>query len=150
MTVVGSVGNEVTRVDRWLQATLTGSTAVTGPLGDGVNGVHADVAPPGAKHPLVIHQFQGGADVRGAGPFRIMLNGLWVVKVIGETRDILELEPIDDAIDALLQGASGAAADGLIFSSVREYPLTLAERDNGHDYRHLGGAYRVLAQIPST
>lgn len=150
MTVVGSVGDETTIVDQWLQATLTGDSVLIGLLPDGVDGVHADVAPGAARHPLVVHQFQGAADVRGAGPFRIMTNGLWLVRAIDETRDYLTLAPIANRIDVLLQAASGTAAAGIVFSSVREYPYRMVERDNGHDYRHLGGAYRCLAQIPAT
>lgn len=150
MTVVGSVGDETTIVDQWLQATLAGDSALIAFLPDGTDGVHADEAPPAAKFPLVIHQFQAGTDVRGSGPYRIMTNGLWIVKAVGETRDRLTIKPIADRIDVLLQAASGAAADGLVFSSVREFPFRLNENENGHDYRHLGGGYRCLAQIPST
>lgn len=150
MTVVGSIGDETTIVDQWVTATLTGDTATTDLLADGANGVHADIAPPGAGHPLIVFQFQGGFDVRGAGPHRIMLSGLWLIRAIGECRDYLQIKPIADRIDALFQGTDGTADGGFVFSSVREQPFRLAEHDDGHDYRHLGGIYRCLAQLPAT
>lgn len=150
MTVVGSIGDETTIVDQWITATLTADATIIAALTDGENGVHADIAPPKAGHPLIVFQFQGGFDVRGAGPHRIMLSGLWLIRAIGEGRDYLEIKPIADRIDALFQGADGSAADGFVFSSVREAPFRLAEREEGHDYRHLGGVYRCLAQIPAT
>lgn len=145
--MVGSVGDETTIVDQWLTATLAPDSALVALIG--ANNVHADQAPPGATHPFIVHQFQGAADVRGSGPLRIMTSGIWIVKAVGETRDYLTLKPIADRIDVLLQAASGTAAGGFIFSSVREFPFRLPERENGHDYRNLGGGYRCLAQLPS-
>lgn len=147
MTVVGSVRSETTRVSRWLTATLATDTTIISLIG--ANNVHSRRATPGAHYPLIIHQMLGAADVRGSGPYRIMTNGLWLVKAVGETRDILDLEPIADRIDELLQAGSGTAADGIVLSSVREYPFELDEHENGKDFLHLGGAYRCLAQIPT-
>lgn len=148
MTIVGSVGDETTVVDVWLTTKFTGDTTLMGMLPGGVN---ADVAPPRADHPLLVHQFQGGADVRGGGPFRIMFSGLWVVKIVGATRDYLSLKPAADRVDVLLNAAAGETDDGgLIFSCTREQPFRLPESENGNDFRSLGGLYRILAQIPST
>lgn len=146
--IAGSVGDETTIVDVWLTTMFTGDTTLMAMLAGGVN---ADVAPPKAAHPLLVHQFQGGADVRGGGPFRIMLSGLWVVKIVGQTRDYLSLKPAADRVDALLNAAAGTTTDGgLIFSCTREQPFRLAESENGNDYRSLGGLYRILAQNPTT
>lgn len=148
--MVGSVGDETTRVDQWLTTTLKTDSTLAAFLAQGANGVHADEVPPRGTFPAVVHQFQGGADVRGAGPLRIMISGLWIVKAIAETRNYLDVKAIADRIDVLLQAKSGTADGGYIFACVRESPFRMAEHDQlgNRDFRHLGGAYRCIAQVP--
>lgn len=141
------MADETTRVDEWVQGRLTGDATLVGLL---AGGIHADVAPQGSVFPVVVHQFQGGADVRTAtSDGRIMLSALWLIKAIGKSETYLGLRAAADRIDALFEKASGAAGtDGFVFSSTRVTPFRLAEDDEGVAYRHLGGIYRVFAQVP--
>lgn len=142
----GSVGDEISRFEQWLYATLEPDTALRAALG-GAGRVHSDEVPPGALFPACVYQFNGGDDVRGAGPHRIMLNGVWIVKCIVPGRDILAAKPAADRIDVLLQGSSGSADGASIFSCVRDAPVRYPERTaDGKDFRHLGGRYRAFVQ----
>lgn len=145
------MADETTRVDQWLQARLAGDGTLIALLTDGAAGVHADEVPPAGEFPAVVHQFQGGADQQGASTDRIMLSGLWVVKAIVAGRDYLAAQPAADRVDVLLHGAASSSPvdDGTVFSCVREQPFRLAERtEDGQDFRHLGGVYRIEVQVP--
>jgi len=135
--------NEIPRVDQWLYATLNGDTALMAL----VSGVHNAEAPQGAALPYAIFSFQGGGDVRGVGPTRIMVSALYQVKSVGGGASYGPLKAPVDRIDELLQGASGSVSDGWIYSCVREQPIAYKETSpGGAQFRHLGGLYRIIAQ----
>lgn len=141
------MADETTRVDAWLFARLTGDA----PLVALTPRIFADVVPQGETFPAVVYQLQAGTDVRTAtGDGRIMINGLWLVKAIGDTDTFAGLAPIADRVDFLLEesGGGAAGADGAVFTSMRESPFRLVEPDEGVQYRHLGGMYRIYAQVP--
>lgn len=140
---------ETVRVEQWLEGVLTGDAALTSPLGkhpDTQQCVYSYLAPSGAKYPLVIYSYQGGHDVRGVGPGRIMVSALYQVKVVGQGTSFVSLRPIADRLDALLQAASGTVVDGAVLMCTREQPLAYVETANGIQYRHLGGLWRIIAQ----
>lgn len=142
------MSDELTRVDAWLQSELAGDTTITGIVAERVYGDSAD---PDASYPFIVHQFQGGADVQGVGPNRIMISGLWLVRAVAQTRTWTSLAPAADAIDTVLQGNLGgpAGSDGAVFSAVRERPFKLIEDiEGGEQIRQLGGLYRIEAQVP--
>lgn len=134
---------ETVVVERWLYGLLSGDTALAAAVSARIYGY---VAPLGTAFPLVIFQTQGGLDVRGVGPTRIMSDLTVVVKAIDRAEGFGTLATIAARIDALLQGASGAATGGLVISCVREQPFSLVEVIDGAQYRHLGGIYRIAAQ----
>lgn len=141
------MADETTRADEWLHGVLADATLAALLTG----GIHADVAPQGTRFPYGLHQFQGGADVRGNGPDRIMISGLWLVKAVAETESYIGvLCDAADRIDELLQATSGpGGSDGEVFSSVREQPFRMPEvLEGGTQVRHLGGIYRLLVQVP--
>lgn len=140
------MADETTRADEWIRSVLVADTTVAG----AVSGVFGDLAPEGATFPYVLFQFQGGADVRGSGPTRIMVSGLWVVRAVAQQSTYLGvLQTVADRVDVLMQATSGAAgSDGQVFSSVREQPFRMTEvLDGGEQVRHLGGIYRLLVQV---
>lgn len=134
---------ETTRIDEWLYTLLSADTELNAVVDDRVYGY---VAPQGAAMPFVLFAYQGGRDVRGVGPSRIMASALYQVKVVGEGASFSGLEAIADRLDALLQGASGSVTDGAVLMCVREQPIVYVEVDNGVQYRHLGGLWRIIAQ----
>lgn len=143
-------GNELTRVDVWLQTLLAGDTALQALVGNPAR-VYSDVADPAATYPFIVHQHQGSADVRGVGPGRIMLSGVWLVRAVAQTTTWTALAACADRIDRLLQGNPGgpAGTDGAVFSSVREQPFKQVENiEGGEQIRHLGGLFRILVQVP--
>jgi len=137
---------ETVRVEQWLYALLTGDT---GP--DGVHTlvggrIYSYVAPQGAELPYVVYSYQGGYDVRGVGPARIMVSAVYQIKAIGQGHSFAPLQPVADRLDALLQGASGSVLDGHVLMCVREQPVAYVEISAGVPYRHLGGLWRMIAQ----
>lgn len=134
---------ETARVDRWLYERLAGDATLSGLVG---GRIYAFVAPQGTAFPFVVFAHQGGHDVLGVGPARVMVSLLYQVKAVGQTAAVADLQPVADRIDALLHGASGAVPDGTILACVREQAIEEAEVDDGVQYRHVGGLYRLIAQ----
>ena len=139
---------ETFRAETWLYSVFSADSGAGG-LNHATTGVagriYAYVAPAGAAFPLVIYSHQGGHDVRGVGPARIMASMVYQVKAIGKGRaaSFAAIKPIADRIDSLLQGASGSTTDGLILSCVREQPVSYTETSGTDVYSHLGGLYRL-------
>lgn len=129
---------------RWIYAVLAGDAALAS-LAPG--GVHDGGAPGGPTYPLIRLR---------AGPARhvSVVNGVVVmsaitvdVTVVGQTRSSVDLEPAADRVHALLHRQGGAVAGGLVLSCVEVAPLAYPElATGGVSYRHLGGAYQLLAQ----
>lgn len=93
-------------------------------------------------YPMIIFQFQGGEDVRGVGTARVMVSGVWLVRAVDELESYNDLGSIADAIDGRLHGAAGNGVIGC----VREAPYQRIESEDGVEYRHLGGLYRIYVQ----
>jgi hypothetical protein len=108
--------------------------------------VHAFVAPAEAILPYIVFAMQDGDDVRVLANKRIMTNLVYLVKVVGE-EDITVLAPINDRIDALLDGAQLISnAHGLVLGCTRESPINYPEVIGTVIYRHLGGLYQIAVQ----
>jgi hypothetical protein len=130
---------ELSAADKWLYTVLSGDAQLVGLI----NGrVFDTLAPESAAFPYVVFQYQGGHDVRGNGPTRVMTNSLYLVKAVGRGGSYASLWPIANRLDELLHAQHGANADGQAWA-VREQPFKLLEVDNGVQYRHLGGLYRI-------
>lgn len=133
--------NEQLTARKWLYSKLA-SNAV------GVsNRVYDTIAPRGATEPYVVFLNQSTRDVRGVGTANIMTNSLWVVKVVAETKTFDSLDTIADAIYTALNGSGGVVTGGgTVVGCVREQPFEMTEDQDGAEYRHLGGIYRIWAQ----
>lgn len=138
------MADETSIADRWLYSVLSNDSTLDTLLGSG-DRVWQEQADQGAPMPYVVFQYQGGFDVAGVGPTRIMASLLYLVRVIG-TGEFSELEAAADRIDTLLHAKAGEVADGHMFACVREQPFRLIETTDGIVYRHRGGLYRLLAQ----
>lgn len=133
--------NEIVRAQEWLRATLNTAPAVSG------GRIFPDVAPQGAEPPYTVFQYQGGGDLMESGAARVWSSLLFLVRVIDKTNTIgAALRTAADEIDARLHDKSGTTADGRVVSCVRTEPFQLAEVDQGVQYRHLGGIYRLYVQ----
>lgn len=138
------VGAEPFIVDTWVMDTLLANTA----LGAMVNGnIFNFFAPPQTLFPYIVFQQQSMRDVRGVGPARIMVDTLYVVRGVGQGSDFATLAAVAREIDlSLSTPVGGAVLGGAVFNSVREEPFTLVEVEDGKQFRHLGGSYRIHAQ----
>lgn len=134
---------ETIRVDQWLYERLSGDSTLSGLVG---GRIYSYLAPQDAALPFVVFSHQAGHDVRGVGPARIMTSLVYQVKAVGQGHSFQQLKAIADRLDALLQGASGSVVDGTVLMCVREQPVEYVETDDGIQYRHLGGMWRIIAQ----
>lgn len=138
---------EILLVEQWLQSVLVGDAVLVAMLGKHPSThqcVYAYVAPDKAAFPFVVYSYQSGSDVYGSGKARIMSQLTYQVKAVGQGAGYTPLAPIADRIDALLHGAAGAIPGLAVLSCIREAPVAYPELDdNGIQYRHLGGLYRL-------
>lgn len=139
------MANESIRIAQWIFETVNGSSAVTSVVGAG--NIHELPAPQGTSYPFVGFSQLSSVDVVEQAHFRIMVNELWNIRVIDESRSYTdEMITVADALDSLFHRADGTADGATIFSSTREEPFRLPEDKDGKEYRHLGGVYRIYAQ----
>lgn len=113
--------------------------------------VYSGIAPVGATEPYVVVQEQSpGSEVLYAiGAEPVWIDPLVLVKAVKATGSWSELMPVVKVLHSVLQDFKATAADGSILSCLRERPFKLIEipsTPGGKQYRHLGNAYRVLAQ----
>lgn len=105
-------------------------------------GVHEGVAK--GILPAVVFQIAAPPEDAGAFPAaRALTEGVWTVRVVGETSSYTSLAAAAKRIDQLLHGSYGRTADGVINGCVRTGVVQYGEEDSGRSYRHLGGLYRI-------
>lgn len=130
-------------IARWLYETLHGDVTLMGM----VNGVYEQPAPLTSQYPMVIFSQQYETDVvTGDSHNRIMSDQSWLVRAIVEAPSYASAIDMAARIDALLEGSSGSPTGGLVIKCVRTNGFRGPEVNNGKEYRHLGGIYRLLAQ----
>lgn len=135
---------ETVTAETWLYTKLHGDSTL---LASVPGGVHTWPAPANASGAYVLYQMQSGVDIRGVGPTRIGVSGLWLVRVVAETQSYTgNLLTAANRIDVLLHAASGTATGGTVWACVREQPFQLPETKDGRQWRHLGGIYRLWVQ----
>lgn len=134
---------EIARAMEWIHDTLAADTDISNLVS---TRIYDGVAPQGAAYPFIVFNHQGGADARGVGTYRAFDNSLYQVKAVTQSESYTSSILIADAIDAVLQGASGTKDGGYIGPAVREQSLMLTEVSKGIVYKSAGGLYRLLAQ----
>lgn len=143
--------DESGRTAAWLYTTLNADAAITAITG--VGGIYEALAPQGATWPNIVFHQQAPHDVlTAAGNDRIMTADLWLVKGIAQAESFGgTLQTLADRIDANLHRSNGGAAgaDGVVFTAVRLETHRASEDDDGVQYRHLGGLFRIYTQIPA-
>jgi len=107
------------------------------------------MAPPGTVTPFVVFALQVGMDVVTMNAFRLMVNELVQVKVVGPASKSLMIAQAGAQIDALLKLASGTVTGGAILSCYRESPLALDEIIAGELWLNDGGLYRIIGEQTS-
>lgn len=138
------IGAEVSIIDAWVVAQLSSTVGVTNLVG---SRIYNQYAPTNADYPFIIFQQQTLRDVRGVGGVRIMVDSLYVVKGISQGNDFAQLGVLATAIDTALNiPPGGSVTGGYVMASVREEPFALTEVEDGKQFRHMGGIYRIHAQ----
>lgn len=137
------MANEVVLVDKWLASVLGADATLSGLVG---SRIYSYLAPNGSVFPFIIYAYQGSIDVIAIGGIRIMNNGVYQVKSVGQSNSMVAQEAIANRIDTLLHGKTGTVAGGIVLACVREQPIAYVENLNGLRYNHLGGLYRTIVQ----
>lgn len=151
------MASEVVIANAFVYQRLAGDATLTGLLGGAsVPRIYQGKAPQGAMFPAVVYQHQGGSDVRGATEAtRIGANLLYVVRGVAQAERFTgDLQTIEERIDARLHRTSGAVVLnsvtlGEVIACVRLQPFDLTEDEEGVEWRHLGGIYRLFVQRSS-
>lgn len=137
----------------WIYSRLAGDAIITGIVG---TRVYRDVAPQGAPLPCLVFQVQSSEDYNTSGVNRIFTTLTVVVKAIVKGASYgADAQTLAARADALLHNVNGGVSMTLPDTSIatgycwawRTRPFNLAEVSDGVQYRHLGGVYRVHAQV---
>lgn len=134
--------SEILIVYNWIYSVLSGDATITNVVGTRIY----DSVSPNLVYPYIIYNWQGGTDVTEISAIRIMMNGLFQVKVVDKSTSFNTISPVATRIDQLLHRASTTTSNGIILGSKRELPISLVELNNAIQYRHLGGIYRIFSQ----
>jgi len=127
----------------WLYDTLTGDATLMALI----EGVYEQPAPESSAHPMVVFNLQSDVDtVTGDSLNRIFSNQLWLVRATVEDTSYATAKTIADRMDTVLQNANGTADGATIYTCTREETFRLVDVENGKQYRHLGGMYRLIVQ----
>lgn len=141
-----TVGAEHYAADRFLRDTLAADATIAAAVG---TRIYVDQVPQGTALPYVLIAYQGGGDVTILGYQRIMVRGIWSVKLVAQASSYAAavgsttMRAVAQRIDALLHGSEGSNADGQIASCVRTEAIRYPEVDSGVEYRHVGGRFRL-------
>lgn len=138
------MADETSRVARYLFDTLSGDVE----LMSLVSGVFEVPAPQGCSFPLVCFSLSSAVDTTTGDTLqRIFSHQLWTVMAVVDDVSFSAAVPIVDRVDALLEGSSGEADGAVVYKVSREGSVRTVEEVEGRQYRHLGGEYRILAQL---
>jgi hypothetical protein len=143
------VGAEQLLVELWVRSRIATVNAALEEIDLGLSArVYSEAAPKGAVFPVIIFQCQDPPrDVRGVGTFTVMVDTLYLVKAVAQVDDYAELAPIASLLhEALTTSTGGSVGTGTVLTSVREQQFSMPEFEEGEQWRHLGGMYRIQAQ----
>lgn len=131
---------------QWLYETLDGDATLMALLGSGER-IYEQPAPQESAFPFVTFQLQSDVDVMTVDTRnRIFVDQLWLIRATTDSTSFAASKAIANRVDFLLQNANGAADGATVYHCSREESFRLVEIDNGKQYRHLGGIYRIIIQ----
>ena len=148
------LGNEVVPAEKFIYARLAAESGAGDAVSNRLYGyAAAQQQGTGITYPAIVWQLQAPSeDVKAIGNVRIMSRPIYVVRVIVQASSWNTAQPIADAIDRALEGASGIVDAGEadqaeVLTVSRIGPFSLVEAVSGVQYRHLGGQYRLFVQL---
>lgn len=81
----------------------------------------------------------------GVGRYKVMATGLYVIRGIVQGASFTPAVPIADRISELFDKVVAGVQDGITLDMAREEDFKMLDVDEGVQYRHLGGMFRVWA-----
>lgn len=138
--------NELGLTAKFIRQTLLADPVVTSLV---QTRIHRNRAPKGSGLPYIVFTLVISRDKNAIGAKnRLFTRPLYTIKAVTEGEDDTTGDAIATAIDDALTGKSDfIGADGLIKLGVfREEPFDFAEEQEGVQYNHIGGQYRIFVQ----
>jgi hypothetical protein len=132
-------------IDPWIYSVLSGDATLTGLVG-GTAGIISTLAPGSVTPPYVVFFLASARDILAVGGIRVQVDSLYTVKAVTTAASWGSVRTIARRIDFLLNkpGQVVTTAAGSL-SCVRESVVQYPEVDQGTQYRHAGGQYRIRA-----
>ena len=144
-------GTEGLTISDWVNDTLAGDAPLQALLGGtpaaAALRIIAGVAPTGTAFPYVNFVVGPEGRIVGAISAEVMARFTISVKAVGKGPSYSPLIPVVQRFHALLAGAVNRVTPlGTVLSVIRVGALQYPERDQGIEYRHLGGLYQINVQ----
>ena len=139
-----SVGYEPTLVFTWMRQQLLADSVISAAVG---SRVYRGIAVLGAPLPNIVVQAQYLQDVVWVGAERVMISGLFTVRVTDEGNSTGGLDTLMAAVDRQLNQKSNQVVNGgVINSCVRQWNQEIPYVEDGRVYRQLMSLFSVQAQ----
>lgn len=130
-------------IETWLWDTLSADATLMGLVDNSLSGTLSSEA---LTVPYVTFLMQSSRDVVGNAGQRISTDNLYVVKGVTQSGSWDDGEAIAERIDALLHRPSAVMTSGSgSLTCIREQIVQYPEVQDGIQYRHLGGIFRIRA-----
>lgn len=142
---MSNTGIELEAGEQYLNLRCSASPTLVSLAPGGFYSERVQTAPNGA---YVLWSYQGSLpDVTSENGIRILVQPLYLVRVVGVTDDYSTLQSAAEALDAALQLAGPQALTGYtVRQCVRERGYSLVEHFVNIERRQLGGYYRLWIQ----
>lgn len=139
-------GLEAITVSEFIYDTLTQDDALMALLDDDPSRVAAGTLPFGSLSPGVRFTVLPPVDVKVVGMTQVFSRVTFDAVVTGEGTSYGPLVPVYQRVHELLEGeANRQTPQGLVLTCSRVSGIIYPERDQGVEYRHLGGTYATEA-----
>lgn len=130
-------------IEPWLYSLLSTDTTLLALVADRVSGTLSGEL---LGTPYVTFMLQDHTDIQGVGGEEIMGDCLYMVKAVDRAGGWDTVEPIAKRIHALLHRPhTNVTLSNGSLTTIRERIIQYPEVQEGVQYRHLGGIYRIQA-----
>lgn len=136
------MASDLSRAWRFIYNTLKADAALMALVDDQV---HRGAVPAGGGLPAIIYAMIAPGDtIRVLGGEKLWSRPVFKIVAVGQTTNGLDLEPIADGIDRVLDNATGPAGDdGHVFVCSMLRPFELTDRTGAVVYQQLGAEYGI-------
>jgi hypothetical protein len=137
--------SETLAAETWIYSVLSADATLASLVS---TRIYSYAAPKESSFPVVVYGVQTPSlDIVTQPLVRIASRLRYQVKAVWQGNDFVSAGAISARIDALLQAASGSNSYGVVAACYRDMPISYLENDDeGVQYSHAGGLYRIIAQ----